>query len=344
MTIRSVLTAALLLGPSAIAFAAAPEAIPAPVAGVRGVAGVAVTVEDLNAATAWYTTVLDFVAEGDAVALHGPGFERVTGVFGAGGRGQRLRLGEEAIELLAFDTPRGRPFPADSRANDRWFQHIAVIVRDMDEAVHRLSAAGVRPASAGPQRLPDSNPKAGGIRAFYFRDPDGHYLEVLEFPPGKGEARWQSNERLFLGIDHTAIVVADTDASLAFYRDTLGLSVAGESENFGAEQERLNAVFPAHLRITTLRAASGPGVELLEYLTPGDGRAAPLDTTPADLWHWHVVLLADEPAAAFAAVRRAGGRAVSPEVNAVAWPFFPSPAASLLVRDADGHGVLLVDP
>jgi catechol 2,3-dioxygenase-like lactoylglutathione lyase family enzyme len=41
----------------------------------------------------------------------------------------------------------------------------------------------------------------------------------------------QTTGRLFLGIDHTAIVVSDTEASLKFYRDVLGMTVAGESEN-----------------------------------------------------------------------------------------------------------------
>ena len=61
--------------------------------------------------------------------------------------------------------------------------------------------------------MPDWNPSAGGIRAFYFRDPDRHVLEVIWFPAGKGAPRWQRHAptALFLGIDHTAIVVADTD-------------------------------------------------------------------------------------------------------------------------------------
>src|SRR5437870_261646 len=80
----------------------------------------------------------------------------------------------------------------------------------------RLRENHVRFASSGPQRLPDWNTKAGGIRAFYFRDRDDHVLEVLQFPPGKSEARWHSTDRLFLGIDHTAIVVSDTDRSVAF--------------------------------------------------------------------------------------------------------------------------------
>jgi catechol 2,3-dioxygenase-like lactoylglutathione lyase family enzyme len=89
----------------------------------------------------------------------------------------------------------------------------------------------VRHASPGPQRLPDWNPDAGGIEAFYFKDPDGNHLEVLEFPEGKGDPKWhRPGEELFLGIDHMAVVVGDTDSSLAFYREALGLEVAGDGE------------------------------------------------------------------------------------------------------------------
>ena len=99
-----------------------------------------------------------------------------------------------------------------------------------------------------------SEQNAGGIQAFYFKDPDGHALEILQFPEGKGDAKWhrlakQDQGKLFLGIDHTAIVVSDTDASLKFYRDALGMRVAGESENYGIEQERLNNVFGARPRM-----------------------------------------------------------------------------------------------
>ncbi len=37
---------------------------------------------------------------------------------------------------------------------------------------------------------------------------------ILQFPEGKGEAKWhRANDKLFLGIDHTAIVVSDTATS-----------------------------------------------------------------------------------------------------------------------------------
>jgi len=200
-----------------------------------------------------------------------------------------MRLGDEFIELTEYLAPKGRPFPADSRSNDGWFQHMAIIVSDMDKAYELLRANRVQHASTGPQRLPDWNAAAAGIKAFYFRDPDDHYLEILSFPPEKGNPKWhKATGRLLLGIDHTAIVVQDTEASLKFYRDKLGFKVAGESENYGPEQEHLNNIFGARLRITSLRAPSGPGVELLEYLAPRDGRRMPADEKANDLIHWEV--------------------------------------------------------
>src|SRR5262249_24237609 len=177
-----------------------------------------------------------------------------------------------------------------TRGNDRWFQHIAIIVSDMRQAYARLREHGARHASTGPQRLPDWNPNAGGIQAYYFRDPDGHLLEILAFPPGKGLAPWQRKDALFLGVDHTAIVVGDTERALGFYRDALGLKVVVRSENHGEEQEHLNNVFGARLRITTLRAPAGPGIELLEYLAPRDGRPPPLDLKASDLAHWQTTI------------------------------------------------------
>ncbi|MBI1791962.1 MAG: VOC family protein [Acidobacteria bacterium] len=229
-------------------------------AAVEAVDSVRMTVSDLERATAFYTQVL--------------GFEPVSA--------NRLRLGDEFIELNACGGA-GRPIPADSRSHDRWFQHIAIVVGDMDQAYRVLVRHKVRPLSAGPQTLPAWNKKAGGIKAFYFADPDNHPLEILWFPPRKGDLKWQRKDRLFLGIDHTAIVVAGTETSLKFYRDRLGLRVAGESLNYGVEQERLNNVAGARLRITALRAPSGPGVEFLEYLNPRDGRRNPSDDTPCDL-------------------------------------------------------------
>lgn len=289
----------------------------APTVAVRAVGTIGLTVADLDRALDFYQRVLGFTRIAAAeVADERP--QHLTGVPPRRARVAGLRLGDESISLTECASPRGRPARDDARANDRDFQHVAIIVRDMARAYAWLRDNGVRPASTGgPQRLPAWNAAAAGIEAFYFRDPDGHFLEVLAFPPDKGADKWhRPGDELFLGIDHTAIVVGDTDASLRLYRDRLGMAVTGESENFGTEQEHLNGVPGAHLRITTLRAPAGPGIELLEYLAPRSGRPAPDDVHVCDVGHWQTRLVVDDAA-------RLGAH------------------AAVLVRDPDGHALEL---
>ncbi|HEY2796497.1 MAG TPA: VOC family protein [Thermoanaerobaculia bacterium] len=322
----------------ALLFCAAAAGAQAPLA--TEVASVAIPVSDLDRSVAFYTDVLTFQEVG-RTEVAGEAWERLEGVFGLRMRTARLRLGSEQIELVEYLAPEGRPVPADSRSNDLWFQHVAVIVSDMAKAYAHLRAHKVRHASSGPQRLPDWNRSAGGIEAFYFKDPDGHALEVLAFPPGKGDPRWQEKSRLFLGIDHTAIVVSDTEASLRFYRDALGLRVAGESENSGVEQEHLNNVFGARLRITGLRASQGPGIEFLQYLAPSDGRPRPAGTRANDLIAWQTRLRVGDASAVEKALR--AGRAPFLSPGLVRVPVAEAGfAEALLVADPDGHQVQLV--
>ncbi|MFN0128140.1 MAG: VOC family protein [Verrucomicrobiales bacterium] len=292
---------------------------------------IGMTVSDMDRSVAFFHSVLTFEKGADA-EFHDDAFDRLTGVFGARVRIVDMRLGEETLRLTQYLTPQGRPIPVDSRSNDRWFQHIAIVVRDMDAAYARLREHKVLPVSTAPQTLPEWNKGAAGIRAFYFRDPDNHNLELIWFPAGKGDPRWQRKvDALFIGIDHTAIAVADTEASLRFYRDTLGLRVAGESENHGPEQEHLNHVFGARVHITGLRAPTGPGIEFLQYLSPRDGRPFPADAKPSDFVHWQttVTVQSTEPLAR------------SP-IDIAKLPLGGRRAA--LVRDPDGHAIQLTEP
>lgn len=310
---------------------------------VSAVESVGITVDDMDRAVEWYSRVLTFEKVSET-EIAGDAYEHLYGVFGLRLRTVRMRLGDESIELMQFIAPRGRPDPAESRSNDRWFQHVAIIVSDMARAYARLREYKVEHASSGPQRLPDWNPNAGGIEAFYFRDPDGNPLEILRFPPGKGAAKWHAaRDRLFLGIDHTAIVVADTDASLAYYRDTLGMTVAGASENYGIEQERLNNVFAARLRITALKASAGPGVELLEYLVPRTGRPMPGDSQVNDEWHTQINMIGRDVIAAEQAARTGRYVQVSPGVIEIDEPAGSKTGSrGFLMRDPDGHANLLL--
>jgi len=302
---------------------------------------VGITVSDMDAAIQFYSEVLTFEPISD-VEVFGPAYEQLQGVFGARMRVVQMQLEDETIELTEYLTPRGQPIPVDSRSNDLWFQHIAIVVSDMEAAYQRLRQFDVQHVSTAPQELPESIPAAAGIEAFYFQDPDGHNLELIAYPPDKGNPRWQANDSLFLGIDHTAIAVADTPTSLSFYRDLLGLEVAGDSENFGTEQAHLNQVFGARLQITGLKAESGIGVEFLEYLSPSDGRPYPLDAQPNDLVHWDITMVVADAEAVSQRLKQAGVEFISAGVVTL-------PDEKLgyrrgfLVRDPDGHAIRIVE-
>lgn len=310
---------------------------------IRSVGPVLITVSDMDRSINFYSRVLTFEKTSDT-EIAGDEVEHLFGLFGTRIRLVRMTLGEESIELVEFLAPRGRPIPDDSRSNDLSFQHIAIIVKDIDRAYRVLRDNHVEHASSGPQRLPDWNKNAAGIQAFYFKDPDRHPVEILEFPDGKGDPKWhRPDNRLFLGIDHTAITVADTDASVRFYRDVLGLRVVGESENYGTEQEHLNNVFGAHLRITSLRAAAGPGIELLEYLSPRDARPYPVDEHANDLIHRQTELDAEDVESVIASLRTVGTRFISS--GSVSFPERELGFnRGFVVRDPDGHALGIVQP
>ncbi len=305
------------------------------VAAVREVGAIGLTVNDLGRELNFFTNALPFELVSVSEAS-GKEQDALLGLSGAQLRVATLGLGNESITLTEHLGRKGRPIPQDSRSLDRWFQHIAIVVSDMDKAYERLRAHKVTHVSTAPQTLPDWNRDAGGIKAFYFRDPEDHVLEIIWFPVGKGNPKWQTAggdanaRRIFLGIDHTAIVVSDTDKSLAFYRDKLGFRVAGGAHNYGTEQEHLNQVFGANVRITALKAERGPGIEFLEYIAPPGGRDLPLDAKANDLIFWSTQLAVDDLPRQVDTLRTHGASFVS-----------KGGQTSQIVRDPDGHALEL---
>lgn len=311
-------------------------------AAVKSVEGIALNISDMDRSVAFYEAGLGFKKVAERL-IADRGYDSLTGVSGTRLRSVTLKLGDEAIELNQFLSPRGKPIPLDSRSNDRWFQHFAIVVSDMDKAYAQLKRVPFQAISAEPQTIPASNSAAAGIKAFKFKDPDGHPLELLYFPPDKGRPKWhKATGRVFLGIDHSAITVGSTEKSLAFYRDILGLAVAGGSLNSGSTQERLDNAPGAVVRVTGLRPESsvdGPGIEFLEYVAPPGGRAFPASARPNDLVHVHLVLEVEDLQALAKVLAQRNIGFISPEIVSLSgMPF----SKGLMVKDPDGHAVLLV--
>jgi catechol 2,3-dioxygenase-like lactoylglutathione lyase family enzyme len=209
---------------------------------------------DLDRLVAFYRDVLQFAPLGATQTIE-PSEIALLGLQGEGRR-QLFAVGEQRLSIDQF-SPSGRPYPSQGDAASLWFQHFALVVDDIAIAYAQLHDAD--PISVGgPQHLPASS---GGVWAFKFRDPDGHPLEFL-----------QGQESMVRGIDHSAISVADVNASTAFYRD-LGLEPGARTLNQGPEQERLDGLPAVQVDVAPMIPQEpAPHLELLGYRTPRGGR------------------------------------------------------------------------
>lgn len=306
---------------------------------INTVGPVGITVKDLDQSVKFYCDLLGFkkVAEQE---YSGSVSEKLEGVFGMHSRVAKLQLGDEYIELTDYITSGGRSIPEDQHSNDLFFQHIAIVVSDMEKAFDLLKKYKVEFVSTAPQTLPLSNTAAAGIKAFYFHDLDNHNLEIIYFPKGKGNPKWQvNNKKIFLGIDHTAIGISNTEISEKFYTTVLGFVRKGDSWNFGTEQEHLNNVEGASLHITGLKTTDGPGVEFLQYLKPGPGKLYPADTKANDIWYWQTTLYTHNATALYNTLKTSGYTFVSSELVQVKEKNVLT--SMFIVKDPDGHALLI---
>lgn len=302
-----------------------------------GVGPICITVKALDKSVEFYTQVLSFKLLG-IEDVYGGTQEQLLGKFGIHYKIAHLQLGDEQVDLIDYLTSGGRSIPETQHSNDLAFQHIAIVVRDMDAAFKILQQNKVEYVSTNPQTIPASNAAAAGIKAFYFHDVDNHNLELIYFPKGKGKLKWQQpGSNIFLGIDHTAIGVSNTNQSLQFWANTLGLEKKGESHNLGTEQAHLNFVKDAELHITGLAATTGPGVEFLEYLQPGPANKYPSDTQCDDLWNWITKLYCSGIDSLYQRLKDAGTVMVSESIVVI------NGRKNFIARDPDGHAVWFIE-
>ena len=318
---------------------------------VQRIRAIGLTVTDADRSQDFYTRALGFETVSD-ITVNGRDYSDMEGVPDAKIRIVTLQLGDELIELMEYLNIEGKPIPKDSRSNDLWFQHMAIAVSDMDRAYAHLQSFPIEPISVEPQTIPPGNQTSAGVRAFKFKDPDRHDLELIWFPPDKGQDKWHQNsdcakrsakgDRLFLGIDHSAIAISNTEQSLQFYRDLLGMQIEGGSLNWRETQARMDNLPEAEVRITALRPTQGGlGIELLDYLVPPKGRPIPSDWRSCDIAHMQVELVINDIEQAVDRLRKNGVEFVSSRVVEFTNSSCPY-RQGCLVKDPNGHGVLLI--
>lgn len=225
---------------------------------VSAIAAFRLVTRDADRLTDFYCG-LGFIMDGRAPIR--PEEMRLLGLQGQGAR-TSLRLGEERLDLDSYTVP-GRPYPTEATAADLCFQHFALVTDDAAAAWKRAAVLGATPISTRvPVMLP---PSTGVAAAMKFRDPEGHPLELLQFPDNQN-GRWAGTG--LLGIDHSALSVSDVAASRRFY-ESLGLSVARPTLNSGPTQMALDGLGDVEVDvIPMLPHRNTPHVELLGYRKP----------------------------------------------------------------------------
>jgi catechol 2,3-dioxygenase-like lactoylglutathione lyase family enzyme len=296
--------------------------------GVQALLRIERNTTDLDRAIAFHRDALGFaLIDADASP---PGWTQLPGMA-TPSRCARMALGAQEIALTEF--PDGSAYPDGSTSCDVWFQHFAIATSDIHAASRSAVMHGATPITLdGPQRLP---PATGSVTAFKFRDPDGHPLELIAFPPRIGDPRWHSSrtDSPTLGVDHSAISVGDVERSILFY-ELLGLRTAARGVNRGIEQQRLDGLPDPIVDVVAMQAATRtPHLELLGYRHPRGrpGQPFPPTAVAADRLVWSAraidVLVDAVVDAGFAGAVLANGLAGG-EVVA-------------LLRAPDGHALVL---
>ena len=140
---------------------------------------------------------------------------------------------------------------------------------------------------------------------------------------------------LITGVWHFSFTVSDTDQSIAFYRDILGLELVYTQEQSNAYTRKLVGYPDAHLRIAMFKtpadtcSPSHHVPELVEYVAP---EGIDIDTSTCNVGSAHMAFVVDDIFATYEAWRQLGVR------------FKSDPVAIEAGINKGGHTVYFLDP
>jgi catechol 2,3-dioxygenase-like lactoylglutathione lyase family enzyme len=268
---------------------------------VSGVHHVALGVKDLERMKSFYRNVMGFseiFAEfDDSEQEIMREVARSSRVVFAGAILQQ-KAGGILLELIRMKEPVPRPIHKDGRYGDIGVAKVTIAVSDIGKISKRLRGkvsfcSGVKKATI---------PEWGEYRFVYCRDPEGNFVELVEFADGEIEED-------FGGARSVGIAVTDLDRSIPFYGNLLGQekTVIRSHAAFSGLVDEVAGERGAEVRSCLLSSTGmvDGAVELFEVIRPR-GRSIPFSALWGDIGYLQVAFCCDDVPGMFTLGGKAG--------------------------------------
>ena len=134
----------------------------------------AISVTDLERSIRFYCDLLGMKVEWRIDHKKGETFEKIVGLKDVDVSYVMLSGWAGRIEIFQYHSPLGESYPPDKPVSDKGITHLGYQVEDID-AVYEMLVGHAVSFNAPPQVV------RPGVKAAYFRDPDGITLEIVEY-------------------------------------------------------------------------------------------------------------------------------------------------------------------
>jgi catechol 2,3-dioxygenase-like lactoylglutathione lyase family enzyme len=146
---------------------------------ITGVAHTAVCVPDVEAAVAWYESVLGLTVLSPPYLVEGDAIERDMGELVPSPVALKAAIlgfpdgGDRVLEVIEYPRAPGRPMPPDASVVDHGFTHVGLVCDDLVATRAELEDKGVKFLTRGIAEIV-------GLRTTWFADPHGLVFILME--------------------------------------------------------------------------------------------------------------------------------------------------------------------
>lgn len=221
--------------------------------------------------------------------------------------------------------------PQQPRLQDPGAVTVVLHVRDIDGLLARMKTAGTPIVTPGGSPVP-VNPGRDKSRAIIVKDPDGHFVELLQPDPISASA---PSSDVIDG--HVRLTIGDTDETMHLYRDLLGFQPTIGSFAPNDALSALTGLRDARFRVTSSAIPGEPRLTL-EFMEVKGVDRTPLNTRIYDPGATRLMLSVRSIDSAVGKFKAAGGTVVSTGGRAVTLgPGGPY----IVVRDLNNFFIIL---